>query len=280
MRAADGVTRRTGGATPSFRAAYEAALKAHLAHDDESSLHAAYELGRDAVESDVALLELASLHHDVLRAAVNAGQGRGDVGGVVDAASDFFLESLSAFEMVQRGFREAQAAALLERRHTAMLRRLSTLLADTSLALTAAESLQEVLQLVAEQARELTDARCALLAATVGEGATFEAVAGTRTGETGLEHDVLAALADRVRAGGGGVLRITGEMPPDVPPLRAGWLGASLVALDGRELGVLHLLEKENGAFTELDEAIVAHLAEMVSAAIERASLYAGRTDP
>ena len=41
------------------------------------------------------------------------------------AAGDFFLESLSSFEMVQRGYREAREAARLERRQTEMSRQLS-----------------------------------------------------------------------------------------------------------------------------------------------------------
>ena len=77
------------------------------------------------------------------------------------AAGDFFLESLSSFEMVQRGFGEAREAARLERRQTEMSRQLSTFLADASLALDASDSLEEMLRLVAEQARELVGADAA-----------------------------------------------------------------------------------------------------------------------
>ena len=79
------------------------------------------------------------------------------------AAGEFFLESLSSFEMVQRGFREAQEAARLERRQKEMSRQLSTFLADASLALDASDSLEEMLQLVAEQARELVGAECCVV---------------------------------------------------------------------------------------------------------------------
>ena len=70
--------------------------------------------------------------------------------------------------MVQRGFGEAREAARLERRQTELSRQLSTFLADASLALDASESLEEMLRLVAEQARELVDADCCV--ATVGDG--------------------------------------------------------------------------------------------------------------
>ena len=77
-------------------------------------------------------------------------------------AGDFFLESLSSFEMVQRGFKDAQQAFLVQRRQTDLSRRLSTFLTDASLALDSSASLEEMLRLVTEQARELVDAECCL----------------------------------------------------------------------------------------------------------------------
>ena len=70
--------------------------------------------------------------------------------------------------MVQRGFGEAREAARLERRQTELSRQLSTFLADASLALDASDSLEEMLRLVAEQARELVGADCCV--ATVADG--------------------------------------------------------------------------------------------------------------
>jgi hypothetical protein len=49
-----------------------------------------------------------------------------------------------------------------------MLRHLSTLLADKSLAVGDSESLEEILQLVAEQVREMTDARCGSVTLAAG----------------------------------------------------------------------------------------------------------------
>ena len=72
--------------------------------------------------------------------------------------------------MVQRGFAEARQAALLERRQTRLSRQLSTFLADASLALDASESLEEMLRLVAEQARELVGADCCVATVAVGAG--------------------------------------------------------------------------------------------------------------
>ena len=63
--------------------------------------------------------------------------------------------------MVQRGYRAAREAARAERRQTEMSRQLSAFLADASLALDASDSLEEMLRLVAEQARELVAPRAA-----------------------------------------------------------------------------------------------------------------------
>ncbi|HMF08769.1 MAG TPA: response regulator [Thermoanaerobaculia bacterium] len=54
-------------------------------------------------------------------------------------------------------------------------------------------------------------------------------------------------------------------------PERAGWLAAPLTSRDGRNMGLLHLLEKEEGDFTAEDEAILTQLAQMSSVAIENA---------
>jgi GAF domain-containing protein len=53
-----------------------------------------------------------------------------------------------------------------------------------------------------------------------------------------------------------------------------GWLAASLARLDGEVLGLVQLFDKEDGDFSELDEAVLVQLAQMSSAAVERARLY------
>ena len=147
-------TGASAGAGP-FRAAYAAALGDHLRAPTEATLRAAYELAREAVGRRLSVLDLAVAHQEALLAALAGASSAGEVQHVTRAAGDFFLEGLSTFEMVQRGFSEARQAALLERRHIELSRRLSTFLADASLALDAHDSLQEMLRLVAEQAREL-----------------------------------------------------------------------------------------------------------------------------
>lgn len=58
---------------------------------------------------------------------------------------------------------------------------------------------------------------------------------------------------------------------------RRGRLGVLLTKLDGADLGAIQLFDKHEGDFTEDDEAAAAHLAQMASAAVERARLYQDR---
>ena len=275
-----------------FRAAYRAALARHLDDGGERTLRTAYELGRDAVERELSVLDLAAIHHDALIAALRRNSDAEEIEWITQAAADFFLESLSAFEMVRRGFAEAQAAAILERRHAEILRQLSNLLADASLALGASDSLEEMLQLVAEQARELTDARFSLATAALPDRGDAIEAASYATPENPrwsllVESGALSSIYSRLRPARG-ALRMTGEALRQDPRVRElvsprgegafpGWLAAALAALDGRELGSIQLLDKQDGDFTELDEAILVHLAQMAAAALERAHHYQRR---
>ncbi|MBA2536989.1 MAG: GAF domain-containing protein [Actinobacteria bacterium] len=273
-----------------FRTAYASAVESYLLDTSESTLRAAYELGREAVSKELSVLDLAVGHHDVLISVLGQASDTDDVERITTAAGDFFLESLAAFEMVQRGFREAQEAALLERRHAAILRRLSNFLADASLALSTSDSLEEMLRLVAEQAREITDASCCLSSVVLeqGEPETIEVVSHSETDPgcaTLLTRTELSPINELIRSTGR-PMRMTREEFARDPAYRAfatespgreappGLLAAPLTTLDGRELGWIQLLDKQDGDFTEIDEAALVHLAQMASAAIERARLY------
>ena len=245
-----------------FGSAYRSALARHLADRGESGLRAAYELGRDAVERGLSVLDLAAAHHDALVAALRQSSGAGEIESITRAAADFFLESLSAFEMIQRGFSEAREAATLERRHAQILRQLSNLLADASLAFGAAESLEEMLRLVAEQARELTNARTCVARAAFGPAG--EAIEASSYADEDTWSEARSAPVGELDA----------EAAEPAEPTR---LSAPLTALDGRDFGSIELIDKAEGAFTELDEAVLVHLAQMAAAALERARLYQRR---
>ena len=275
------------GAAP-FRAAYASALGDYLEDPSERSLRAAYELGRDAVGRQLSVLDLADAHQEALLAALLGAPGPAEIERVTRAAGDFFLDSLSSFEMVQRAFRETREAAWLERRQTEMSRQLSSFLADASLALDASDSLEEMLRLVAEQARELVGADCCM--ATVASEGQPRAAEASSYSQADRRWTALVQWLDlfetyRLIRLGGGSVRMAGEQLAQLSPFSTaagdrplqGWLAASLIALDGSELGAIQLFDKQEGAFTEGDEAALVHLAQMASAAVERARLYQER---
>ncbi|MFN6465282.1 MAG: PAS domain S-box protein [Nostoc sp. DedVER02] len=57
------------------------------------------------------------------------------------------------------------------------------------------------------------------------------------------------------------------------PPMR-GWLAATLRGREGHNIGLIQLSDKYEGEFTEADEAILVQLAQMASIAVENARLY------
>jgi transcriptional regulator with GAF, ATPase, and Fis domain len=267
-----------------FGRRYREGFEGYLREPDERALSRAYELGRSAIAHEFSILDLASAHQDVLLGLV---RGRSASEEVIKAAGDFFLESMSAFEVARRALQAARETALVERHHATVLRRLSTFLTDASLALDASGSLDEMLQLVAEHARELTDAeRCAVRMALDETTPAIDALAADEA-DPALAHQAseLVALYHALKPPTGS-LRMTGvdldrhraEQALTKPPGGAwrprGWLAAPLTALDGRPLGLIQAFDKQHGDFSELDEAILTQLAQMASAAVERTQLY------
>jgi hypothetical protein len=267
---------------------YREGFDAYLRDRDERALTQAYELGRSAVARDLSVLDLASAHQDVLLDSVRSDAYRTSQEDVIHAAGDFFLEGVSAFEVATRALQDARETALIERRHATILRHLSSFLADASLALDASESLHEMLQLVAEQARELIGAeRCAVQLIVDDETPAIDVFAIDQH-DPGLESQ-LTELSSLYRAlePPTDVLRMTGTEldrhrqtaaltePKDATSWKPrGWLAAALTTLDGRHLGLIQAFDKQTGDFSELDEAILLQLAQMASAAVERAQLY------
>jgi len=88
-------------------AQYASALDAYLSGEGEEALRSAYETGRDAITEGLGLLELARFHQDALSSLRLESLPTEERGRILEAASAVFAESLSAFEMVQRGFQDA-----------------------------------------------------------------------------------------------------------------------------------------------------------------------------
>lgn len=267
---------------------YREGFDAYLHDRDERALNVAYELGRAAVGQELSVLDLASAHQDLLLDHLHSDPDGQSYEEVIRAAGDFFLEAVSAFDVVTRALQDVRQTAVAERRNANVLRHLSAFLADASLALDASESLNEVLQLVAEHGRELTGAETCAVRLTIDDTTpTIDAFASDQH-DRGLESHVddLTSLY-RALEPPNGSLRMTGAdldhhrqahaltEPRDPATWKpTGWLAAPLTALDGRYLGLIQAFDKQSGDFSELDEAILVQLAQMASAAVERAQLY------
>ena len=265
-----------------LRERYRSAFDAYLHDPSERALQAAYELGRDAISRELSILDLVTVHHEALLAALEQAPTEAGVEAVVEGANGFLLETLSAFEMLRLGFREAQEAALVEQRHAMILRQLSNFLADASLALNAPDSLREVLQLVAEQARELTRAECSVARISVDGADPVEAVSHSTKDPEWKEfvaNTDLSALADLIeprrnaaRLGRADLAdQSTWTAATDGGRQVRSWVAARLTGWDGTRLGSIQLFDSREGDFSEADEAVLVHLAQMAATAVERA---------
>jgi serine phosphatase RsbU (regulator of sigma subunit) len=87
---------------------YRVALAAYVRSPDEAGRARAYALGHRAVELHVGLLDLVAIHRLAMADCLAEGPA---TGARVGAAMEFLAESLSTFEMAQRGYREAQQRA-------------------------------------------------------------------------------------------------------------------------------------------------------------------------
>lgn len=266
---------------------YREGFATYFQERDEQALSRAYELGRSAVAQGLSVLDLAAAHQEVILDRVGSSSDPIGHEELIRAAGEFLLESMSAFEVLQRALQEVHETALLERRHATILRHLSSFLADASLAFDASESLDELLQLVAEHARELTGAEQCAVRLTLDDDTPTMEVLAVEQHDPALRPQLneLALLYQALGTAPGSLRMTATELdrhradhalsePADGAWKPRGWLAAPLTALDGRQLGLIQAFDKQRGEFSELDEATVMQLAQMASAAVERAQLY------
>jgi signal transduction histidine kinase len=86
---------------------YTTALRAFLLEGGEVGLQQAYELGRQALGQGLGVLEMAGIYHKVLTAVLPQSSSPDEQARMRKTGQSFFMESLSAFEMAHRGFKEA-----------------------------------------------------------------------------------------------------------------------------------------------------------------------------
>jgi hypothetical protein len=272
-----------------YRSTYISALSEHLRRPSEDSLTVAYELGRAAVTQQLSVLDVAVAYHQGLTEALAQAAGRSQPDALTQCAGDFFLETLASFEMLHRSAAEARTSADEHRRRARLSRQLSTFLTDSSLALQTSDSIDEMLQLAVDQGREILDAGCCLVT-VAAEGVPRAAEALSRaephTDWTFTRWLDLPGIY-RLLEENDGLLRHAGEHEAmlALPELRSEgairrWLAVSLTALDGTQIGALQAFDKQATAFTSEDAAALVHLAQMISATVERMRLYRQATSP
>ena len=82
---------------------YRAAFLRYLPSRDEAALDAGYQIGRSAVTEGLTILDLAQVHHDILREVLRTSTEE-ERDGVVATAADFLVEVLATYEMTRRGY--------------------------------------------------------------------------------------------------------------------------------------------------------------------------------
>ncbi|HEX4690937.1 MAG TPA: SpoIIE family protein phosphatase [Solirubrobacteraceae bacterium] len=214
---------------------YARAFSSYLADRDERSLGAAYDLGREAVASQLSVLAVAEAHHAALLRAFEDG---GEPAEIIQAGAEFLRESLSLFESVHRGYHEVQEVARLEHAHVRQLRAL----ADASVEINSQLTVEEILQHTADTAREV--------------------LATARATVTIDEPD------PRLRP-------LTATSPPeDAARIGDPQILLTGLSGRGHALGTLEAIDHAGREFTPRDEAILTQLAQLASVAIANAQLY------
>ena len=86
-----------------LRRNYRAAFLRYLPNRDEAALDAGYQIGRSAVADGLTILDLAQVHHDVLREVLRTSSQE-ELDGLTASAADFLVEVLATYEMTRRGY--------------------------------------------------------------------------------------------------------------------------------------------------------------------------------
>jgi serine phosphatase RsbU (regulator of sigma subunit) len=192
------------------------------------------------VAAQLSVLDLAEAHHAVLGSAVVEAETVEARLAAVEAGAAFVREALSTFDIATRGYHEVQEVARLEHEYVMQLRAL----ADASLAIGATWTEEEILQLTADAARGIVQARRAHATSSTSGlmSRTLSAASPTDGSDSGIESN--GATLEVKLAGG------------------------------GRVLGDLIVSDVASRQFSARDEAILAQLGQLASVAIVNAQLY------
>jgi hypothetical protein len=223
-------------AVEDFAEEYRLAFVAQLTGTDQAGLRDGYELGRTAMVQHLSVLDIASIHHEVLFGVLESAEAAVDLRTAAAEGSRFLLEVLSTYEMVQRGVVEAHQTARVEYAHAEQLRKL----ADASVAINAAGTIEEIAQLLPEHAIRVIGA----------SRATVHAASPRRAAERTFPAQAPA---------------------PDPAAPR---LHAALFRRNGTSIGQLEVIGQRGSTFTDKDKALLIQLAQLAGVALENVELY------
>ncbi len=163
---------------------------------------------------------------------------------------------------------------LLEKERASALR-LSGL-AEASLAIASALSLDDVLQMITDQAAKVINSRFAMIWLKVEENAQTRTIWAISAGAERTRDDIDAATVgalDEIASTIKSTVLLTGRPLESLADLDT-MLVAPLLEREGRTAGLLMLAERPNAVFTADDEAVLTQLAQMASVAVQNARLY------
>lgn len=90
-----------------FETRYRSSVQDYSIQGGEYGLRQAYELGREAIEEGRSITEIASVHHEALRALIKTQKTFEARAELLQASAAFMVEVLSPYEMAHRGFQDA-----------------------------------------------------------------------------------------------------------------------------------------------------------------------------
>ncbi len=88
---------------------YASTLREYLARTGENSLQHAYELGRQAIQNGMGVMDIVSIHNEELFKLLSGASTAKECMQIADAAQNLFIECLAPFELTHRGFKDIES---------------------------------------------------------------------------------------------------------------------------------------------------------------------------
>src|SRR5260221_7331704 len=101
---------RRKGMLENFEEEYRSGLSRYSEGGGEAALGRAYDLGRQALEQQLSVVELASMHHRAVIDLVRTTENETQREELLRTSAEFLAECVSPYEMAHRGFQDAVKA--------------------------------------------------------------------------------------------------------------------------------------------------------------------------